>query len=59
VTLAQVSAGYDFRFRFDRRAPLLLGLLAFLITSWAKHVHPPCLHRCQAPVLGGAATLSS
>jgi hypothetical protein len=32
MTLANVGAGYDFGFMLDRRAPLLLGLVSFLIT---------------------------
>jgi hypothetical protein len=32
MTLADVSAGYDFSFMFEQRAPLLLGLVAFLVT---------------------------
>jgi hypothetical protein len=32
VTLLDVSAGYDFGFMFERRAPLLFGLGAFLVT---------------------------
>lgn len=32
MTLFDVAAGYDFGFMLDRRAPLLLGLLAFLVT---------------------------
>jgi hypothetical protein len=32
MALPDVAAGYDFGFMLDRRAPLLLGLLAFLVT---------------------------
>ena len=32
MTLVDVGAGYDFGFMFEQRAPLLFGLLAFLIT---------------------------
>jgi hypothetical protein len=32
MTLLDVAAGYDLGFMLDRRAPLLLGLLAFLVT---------------------------
>lgn len=32
MVLADVATGYDFGFMFERRAPLLLGLVAFLVT---------------------------
>ncbi len=39
MTLFDVTAGYDFDFMFDRRAPLLLGLLAFLVTFAATRLY--------------------
>ena len=39
MTLPDVAAGYDFALMLDRRAPLLLGLLAFVVTfAWNDFV---------------------
>jgi hypothetical protein len=39
MTLSDVTAGYDSGFMFERRAPLLLGLVAFLVTFAATRVY--------------------